>query len=60
MTLSYAHVGDRDIEAAVERVGAAIAELLVGNTDTTPRARTSPIARQAHDRPPYRLGANHL
>ena len=28
MTLRYAHVGDREIEAAAERVGKAIAQLL--------------------------------
>ena len=33
MTLRYAHVGDRDIEAAAERVGTVIAELLAGNAN---------------------------
>lgn len=31
MTLRYAHVGDREIEAAAERVGTAIAAVLGGN-----------------------------
>ena len=30
MTLRYAHVGDRETEAAAERIGAAIARALVG------------------------------
>ena len=30
MTLRYAHVGDREIEAAAERIGAAIAQVLEG------------------------------
>ena len=32
MTLRYAHVGDRETEAAAERIGAAIARALNGNT----------------------------
>ena len=28
MTLRYAHLGDRDIEAAAERVGEAVADLM--------------------------------
>ena len=32
MTLRYAHVGDREIEAAAERVGVAIASALKGST----------------------------
>ena len=28
MTLRYAHLGDRDIEAEAERIGAAIADLM--------------------------------
>ncbi len=31
MTLRYAHVGDREIEAAAERIGAAIARALHGS-----------------------------
>ena len=31
MTLRYAHVGDREIEAATERIGAAIAHALGGD-----------------------------
>ena len=34
MTLRYAHLGDRDIERAAERVGEAIAELI--GLDTQP------------------------
>ena len=30
MTLRYAHVGDREVEAAAERIGAAIARELGG------------------------------
>ena len=30
MTLRYAHVGDREVEAAAERIGAAIAWALDG------------------------------
>ena len=30
MTLRYAHVGDREAEAAAERIGAAIARALDG------------------------------
>ena len=30
MTLRYAHVGDREIEAAAERIGVAIARALDG------------------------------
>ena len=30
MTLRYAHLGDRDIEAAADRVGQAIANLIGG------------------------------
>lgn len=33
MTLRYAHVGDREIEAAAERVGTAIAAVLAGTRD---------------------------
>lgn len=28
MTLRYAHLGDRDIEAAAERVGRAVADII--------------------------------
>ena len=30
MTLRYAHVGDREVEAAAERIGVAIARMLGG------------------------------
>ena len=33
MTLRYAHVGDRETEAAAERIGAAIARAVDGSTD---------------------------
>ena len=34
MTLRYAHVGDRETEAAAERIGAAIERALNGNTES--------------------------
>ena len=34
MTLRYAHLGDRDIEAAAERIGRAIAAIM--NIETPP------------------------
>ena len=39
MTLRYAHVSDRDTEAAAERVGGAIAALLAGPAPNAPRLR---------------------
>ena len=30
MTLRYAHLGDRDIEAAAERIGEAMARVMTG------------------------------
>ena len=33
MTLRYAHLGDREIEDAAERVGAAIAQVMAGQTE---------------------------
>ncbi len=35
MTLRYAHVGDRETEAAAERIGAAIARALAGTANST-------------------------
>ena len=40
MTLRYAHVGDRETEAAAERIGAAIALALYG-----PEARIVTVGR---------------
>ena len=37
MTMRYAHVGDREIEAAAERVGQAIASIIDGATPATRR-----------------------
>ena len=37
MTLRYAHLGDRETEAAAERVGTAMAQLMAGS-----RAATDP------------------
>ena len=34
MTLRYAHLADRDVEAAAERVGAAMAEVMATQTDS--------------------------
>ena len=51
ITLRYAHIGDREIEAAAERVGAAIASTLAGRGGE-PIATTSPFhcsARNAQD-----------
>ena len=31
MTLRYAHVGDAEVEAAAERIGLTIAQLMAGN-----------------------------
>ncbi|MDE2816794.1 MAG: hypothetical protein OXK81_08855 [Chloroflexota bacterium] len=36
MTLRYAHLGDRDIERAAERVGQAVAELMGLSTQLHP------------------------
>ena len=39
MTLRYAHVGDRDVEAAAERIGSAIdAAMADGRTENGSRA----------------------
>ena len=38
MTLRYAHLGDREIEAAAERVGRAIAEIMDLQVNTTLRS----------------------
>ena len=35
MTMRYAHVGDREIEAAAERIGSAIARALAGTANST-------------------------
>ena len=35
MTLRYAHVGERETEAAAERIGAAIAQALGGREDNS-------------------------
>ena len=35
MTMRYAHVGDREIEAAAERVGQAVAHLMEGRVSTS-------------------------
>ena len=34
MTLRYAHLGDREIEDAAERIGAAIAQVMAGQTES--------------------------
>ena len=40
MTLRYAHLADRDIEASAERIGAAMAQLMA--LEQSPRAASSP------------------
>ena len=52
MTMRYAHVGDREIEAAAERVGTAIAQTLadtVNSSDRQPRANNRTIALRMED-----------
>ncbi len=44
MTLRYAHVGDRETEAAAERIGAAIAAALDGGAREAPRAGGAPAS----------------
>ena len=38
MTMRYAHFGDRDIEAAAERVGQAVAAMMAGQGTGNARA----------------------
>ena len=42
MTLRYAHLGDRDIEAAAERVGEAMARLMAGDASAGVQRRDRP------------------
>ncbi|MCY3788918.1 MAG: hypothetical protein OXH63_09040, partial [Gemmatimonadetes bacterium] len=44
MTMRYAHVGDREIEAAAERVGQAVHTLIAGAAITGPD-RSEPTTR---------------
>ncbi len=50
MTLRYAHVGDRETEAAAERVGRSIAAVIGSPSDGRPNG-ASPAARLATGRP---------
>ncbi len=50
MTLRYAHVGDRETEAAAERVGRSIAAVIGSPSDGRPNG-ASPAARPATGRP---------
>ena len=53
MTLRYAHVGDREIEAAAERVGQTISRLMAGSRPvTTNDAKTNQGEKSCRDRSP--------
>ena len=47
MTLRYAHVGDSETEAAAERVGQTIAQLMAGEASARSSVRDDPIARSS-------------
>ena len=52
MTLRYAHVADREVEAAAERVGAAISDAMEGKQSTGSPASSRPaISKDAPERP---------
>ncbi len=56
MTLRYAHISDRDTEAAAERVGAAIASILEGGGNRAKAAATStPASRPRRPAPAARI-----
>ena len=47
MTMRYAHLADRDIEAAAERVGAALARVMAGEAAVTPAGHAGALSVRA-------------
>ena len=49
MTLRYVHLGDRDIRAAAERIGKAMAELMVGSNSSSTHCKQDRRRSQERD-----------